>query len=151
MCPCTCRQPAFKPLTYYIVVQGTILDKCTLAPWYTTHLLVDLLLLPKAQTPLTNTPLLLLGYRHHAYSNRSSNELAGMSRYTLPFLPSRHQLINSQNLFFGFAGLVTAAAAWSIWGQDMFPQREDPKGDPQTWSEEDLRHWLNSVRVGNMI
>ncbi|KAM0721679.1 hypothetical protein Q7P37_002604 [Cladosporium fusiforme] len=52
--------------------------------------------------------------------------------------------MNSKNLFFGFAGLVTAAAAWSIWGQDMFPQREDPRGDPQTWSEEDLRLWLNS-------
>jgi hypothetical protein len=51
-----------------------------------------------------------------------------------------------QNFFFGFAGLVTAAAAWSIWGGDMFPQTEDPKGDPQKWSEEEMRAWLNNVR-----
>jgi hypothetical protein len=48
-------------------------------------------------------------------------------------------------MFLGFAGLVTAAAAWSIWGGDMFPQGEDPKGDPQKWSEEDMRRWLNNV------
>jgi hypothetical protein len=51
----------------------------------------------------------------------------------------------TQNFFFGFAGLVTAAAAWSIWGGDMFPQVEDPKGDPQKWSEEEMRAWLNNV------
>lgn len=27
-----------------------------------------------------------------------------------------------------FAGVVTAAAAWSIWGQDMFPKEADPTG-----------------------
>ena len=28
----------------------------------------------------------------------------------------------------GFAGLVTAVAAWSIWGGEMFPAEADPKG-----------------------
>lgn len=28
----------------------------------------------------------------------------------------------------GFAGLVTAVAAWSIWGGDMFPAGQDPVG-----------------------
>ncbi len=28
----------------------------------------------------------------------------------------------------GFAGLVTAVAAWSIWGGDMFPAGNDPVG-----------------------
>lgn len=28
----------------------------------------------------------------------------------------------------GFAGLVTAVAAWSIWGGDMFPAQKDPVG-----------------------
>lgn len=28
----------------------------------------------------------------------------------------------------GFAGLVAAAAAWSIWGSDMFPAEQDPSG-----------------------
>lgn len=51
----------------------------------------------------------------------------------------------SQNFFFGFAGIVTAAAAWSIWGQDMFPQLQDPKGDPQKWTDEEMRVWLNNV------
>lgn len=50
-----------------------------------------------------------------------------------------------QNFFFGFAGLVTAAAAWSIWGQDLFPAAEDPKGDPENWSEVEMERWLNNV------
>ena len=29
----------------------------------------------------------------------------------------------------------------------MFPQTEDPKGDPQKWSEEEMRAWLNNVRL----
>lgn len=28
----------------------------------------------------------------------------------------------------GFAGIVTAVAAWSIWGGDMFPGEKDPTG-----------------------
>jgi hypothetical protein len=27
----------------------------------------------------------------------------------------------------------------------MFPQTEDPKGDHQKWSEEEMRAWLNNV------
>jgi len=50
-----------------------------------------------------------------------------------------------QNLFFGFAGFITAAAAWSIWGQDMFPQLQDPKGNPEKWTDEEMRFWLNNV------
>jgi len=50
-----------------------------------------------------------------------------------------------QNMFLGFAGLVTAVAAWGIWGGDMFPQAEDPKGDPENWTEEDMKRWLDSV------
>jgi hypothetical protein len=34
----------------------------------------------------------------------------------------------AQNLFLGFAGLVTAVSLWSIWGGDMFPAEKDPKG-----------------------
>ncbi|CAD0087307.1 unnamed protein product [Aureobasidium mustum] len=45
--------------------------------------------------------------------------------------------LNSKNLFFGFAGLVAASAAWSIFGSDMFPQQPDPTG------EEETRRWLN--------
>jgi hypothetical protein len=62
-----------------------------------------------------------------------------------PISPDRANT-SSKNLFFGFAGVITAAAAWSIWGQDMFPQLQDPKGDPQKWTEEEMRQWLNSVR-----
>ncbi|KAK3648633.1 hypothetical protein LTR22_013267 [Elasticomyces elasticus] len=54
--------------------------------------------------------------------------------------------MNSKNLFLGFAGLITAVSVWSIWGGDMFPQAADPKGEPETWSEEDMKRWLNSVR-----
>ncbi|KAI9889805.1 MAG: hypothetical protein M1814_004907 [Vezdaea aestivalis] len=34
--------------------------------------------------------------------------------------------LNSRNAFLGFAGIVTAAAAWSIWGSDMFPASPAP-------------------------
>ncbi|CAL8576882.1 hypothetical protein XPA_002747 [Xanthoria parietina] len=42
----------------------------------------------------------------------------------------------------GFAGIVTAVAAWSIWGGDMFPADKDPTGDPAHWSESEMRIWL---------
>ncbi|KAK5729784.1 hypothetical protein LTR17_011650 [Elasticomyces elasticus] len=54
--------------------------------------------------------------------------------------------MNSKNLFLGFAGLITAVSVWSIWGGDMFPQAADPKGEPETWSEDEMKRWLNSVR-----
>ncbi|GAB7345323.1 hypothetical protein MBLNU457_3677t1 [Dothideomycetes sp. NU457] len=53
--------------------------------------------------------------------------------------------LNSKNMFLGFAGLVTAATAWMIFGQgDIFPAADDPKGDPQKWTEEELRRWLRN-------
>jgi hypothetical protein len=91
-------------------------------------------------------PTLYHQHRHHADSHRSSDELTGKldeQRLTR----ERPLLTEVQNFFFGFAGLVTAAAAWSIWGGDMFPQTEDPKGDPQKWSEDEMRAWLNNVRL----
>jgi len=49
-------------------------------------------------------------------------------------------------MFLGFAGLVTAATAWMVFGQgEIFPQPEDPKGDPQKWTEEEMRRWLRHV------
>ena len=48
-------------------------------------------------------------------------------------------------MFLGFAGIVTAVAAWSIWGGDMFPREADPKGDPDNWTLEELRRWLSNV------
>ncbi|KAF7863910.1 hypothetical protein EAF04_006875 [Stromatinia cepivora] len=50
--------------------------------------------------------------------------------------------LSSKNAVLAFTGIVTAAAAWSIWGTDMFPKEEDPTGDPATWSREELRRWL---------
>ncbi|CAK4034479.1 Hypothetical predicted protein [Lecanosticta acicola] len=52
--------------------------------------------------------------------------------------------LNSKNLFLGFTALVTAATAWSIWGGDMFPKPEDPKGEPENWTEEEMKRWLNA-------
>lgn len=34
---------------------------------------------------------------------------------------------------------------WSIWGSEMFPKQEDPKGEPEEWSENEMRRWLNAV------
>ncbi|KAB8304324.1 hypothetical protein EYC80_003734 [Monilinia laxa] len=50
--------------------------------------------------------------------------------------------LSSKNAVLAFTGIVTAAAAWSIWGTDLFPREEDPTGDPATWSREELRRWL---------
>ncbi|QDS72738.1 hypothetical protein FKW77_003936 [Venturia effusa] len=56
--------------------------------------------------------------------------------------------LQSKNAFFGFAGIITAVAAWTIWGQDsMFPKEADPKGNPETWSHEELRRWLNNRQL----
>ncbi|THV47541.1 hypothetical protein BGAL_0304g00130 [Botrytis galanthina] len=37
--------------------------------------------------------------------------------------------LSSKNAVLAFTGIVTAAAAWSIWGTDMFPKEEDPTGE----------------------
>ncbi|PSN64845.1 hypothetical protein BS50DRAFT_45996 [Corynespora cassiicola Philippines] len=50
---------------------------------------------------------------------------------------------NSRGLFFTFAAVVTGVAAWSIWGQDMFPS-SDPTGDPETWTHDELTTWLRN-------
>ncbi|KAF2405509.1 hypothetical protein EJ06DRAFT_502803 [Trichodelitschia bisporula] len=53
--------------------------------------------------------------------------------------------LNSKAAFWGFASVITAASLWTIWGQDsLFPREADPTGDPQTWSIEQLRTWLNN-------
>ncbi|KAJ5778225.1 hypothetical protein N7520_001471 [Penicillium odoratum] len=58
-----------------------------------------------------------------------------------------------------FAGMVTAVAAYSIWGTDVFPSEADPKGskqntskrnikihadgkDPEDWTADEMRRWL---------
>ena len=41
------------------------------------------------------------------------------------FKPQRTNSIKAP--FFAFAAIVTGVAAWSIWGQDLFPSR-DPTG-----------------------
>ncbi|KAJ5631522.1 uncharacterized protein N7484_011622 [Penicillium longicatenatum] len=50
--------------------------------------------------------------------------------------------MNSKNLFMGFAGMVTAVAAYSIWGTDIFPSETDPKGNPEDWTADEMRRWL---------
>ncbi|GAD96437.1 hypothetical protein AOR_1_1362144 [Paecilomyces variotii No. 5] len=50
--------------------------------------------------------------------------------------------LHSKNLFIGFAGLVTAVAAWGIWGGDIFPAEPDPTGNPDEWTTEDMKRWL---------
>ncbi|GAB7366672.1 hypothetical protein MBLNU230_g8655t1 [Neophaeotheca triangularis] len=54
----------------------------------------------------------------------------------------------NQNLFLGFAGLVTAVAVYSIWGQDsMFPAETEPKTQPEEWTREQLGRWLKSRKL----
>ncbi|OCK77238.1 hypothetical protein K432DRAFT_384850 [Lepidopterella palustris CBS 459.81] len=51
----------------------------------------------------------------------------------------------SRGPFFVFAAIVTAVAAWSIWGtSDIFPAQPDPTGDPSSWTADECRQWLNN-------
>ncbi|KAG6160374.1 hypothetical protein E4U37_000637 [Claviceps purpurea] len=50
-----------------------------------------------------------------------------------------------ENMVLAFGAAVVAAAVWSIWGTEMFPPPPDPKGDPETWTREEMRRWLAAV------
>ncbi|KAJ5543211.1 hypothetical protein N7535_005640 [Penicillium sp. DV-2018c] len=52
--------------------------------------------------------------------------------------------LNSKNLFLGFAGMVTAVAAYSILGNDVLPAQADPTGDPENWTVDELKRWLRA-------
>ncbi|KAB2572255.1 hypothetical protein DIS24_g10744 [Lasiodiplodia hormozganensis] len=54
------------------------------------------------------------------------------------------RLTQSRGAFFAFAGIVTAATAWVVWGGDVFPAEPDPTGDPATWTNTELRRWLRN-------
>ncbi|CAG8957943.1 hypothetical protein HYFRA_00000285 [Hymenoscyphus fraxineus] len=56
------------------------------------------------------------------------------------------RVIQSQakNVILAFAGIITASAVFTIWGQDIFPQQADPTGNPEKWSLDELRRWLAS-------
>lgn len=106
---------------------------------YQSYIIID-------TTPLTSHPTDPTGSTasQDADSFGPSSELQGKPFCHLSFVVAMFLWI-SQNLFFGFAGLVSAATIWSIWGQDMFPKEEDPKGEPETWTEEQMKRWLNNV------
>ncbi|KAH7191950.1 uncharacterized protein B0J16DRAFT_332024 [Fusarium flagelliforme] len=54
-------------------------------------------------------------------------------------------LLKSKNVVLFFGGVVSMAAAYTIWGNDqgMFPPMADPTGDPKTWTKEECQRWLN--------
>lgn len=54
--------------------------------------------------------------------------------------------LQSRNLFLGFAGLVGMASLYNMWNGDVFPAEKDPSGDPETWTDEELKRWLRRVR-----
>ncbi|KAH6649166.1 hypothetical protein BKA67DRAFT_576952 [Truncatella angustata] len=58
--------------------------------------------------------------------------------------------LRSKNAFLGFAGIVTAAAVYAIWGGDMFPTASDPTGNPESWTREEMRRWLAAVSISQL-
>ncbi|KAJ6438175.1 hypothetical protein O9K51_08766 [Purpureocillium lavendulum] len=54
----------------------------------------------------------------------------------------KSKLRSNTDIVEAFGGVIAAAAAWTIWGGDMFPKEADPKGDPETWTREEMRRWL---------
>ncbi|KAI1405990.1 hypothetical protein F4819DRAFT_442419 [Hypoxylon fuscum] len=59
--------------------------------------------------------------------------------------------MRSKSAVLAFSGLVTAALAWSMWGGNIFPTDADPKGDPETWTREELRRFLAAVGVAHIL
>ncbi|KAF7552594.1 hypothetical protein G7Z17_g4210 [Cylindrodendrum hubeiense] len=45
-------------------------------------------------------------------------------------------------MVWAFGLVVAAATAKVIWGDEIFPPEKDPKGDPKTWTREEMRRWL---------
>jgi len=53
--------------------------------------------------------------------------------------------LHSKNAVLAFGGIVAAVTAWTMyWNSDtpLFPPEPDPKGDPETWTETQLKRWL---------
>ncbi|PLB38745.1 Ish1 domain-containing protein [Aspergillus candidus] len=74
----------------------------------------------------------------------SKNLFMGMTFPLQSINPPKSQTAHSELLDVGFAGMVTAAAAWAIWGNDMFPEQADPTGDPEQWTVDEMRRWLRA-------
>ncbi|KAF2864492.1 hypothetical protein K470DRAFT_254133 [Piedraia hortae CBS 480.64] len=53
--------------------------------------------------------------------------------------------VRSQNIFFGFALAVSAAAAWSIWGGEVFPSQKKDDRLLEEWTNTELKEFLNKV------
>lgn len=87
--------------------------------------------------------------RNHANATGSSVKPEGKCQWRRLKLCEARSKLEQQNLTLGFGAIVTAVAAWTIWGSgSMFPQEPDPKGDPDIWTQEECRRWLNNVRNG---
>ncbi|KAJ5142914.1 uncharacterized protein N7515_001701 [Penicillium bovifimosum] len=52
--------------------------------------------------------------------------------------------LNSKDSCIGFAGMVTAVAAYSILGSDVLPAQADPTGDPENWTVDEMKRWLRA-------
>ncbi|KAF7563185.1 hypothetical protein G7046_g968 [Stylonectria norvegica] len=53
-----------------------------------------------------------------------------------------YKLTPLENMVLAFGAAVTAATLWTVWGSDLLPAEGDPKGDPNTWTREEMRRWL---------
>ncbi|SZF04497.1 unnamed protein product [Blumeria hordei] len=56
--------------------------------------------------------------------------------------------MNAKNGILAFGGIITAAAAWTIVFQDLFPRGADPEGNPNDWSRDELIQWLKKRNQG---
>ncbi|XWX00305.1 hypothetical protein V2A60_008325 [Cordyceps javanica] len=72
---------------------------------------------------------------------KSKNMVLGTLRTAPPSLESSQNLTNIPWVAFG--GVVAAATAWMLAG-DLFPADPDPKGDPETWTRDEMRRWLEA-------
>ncbi|KAK5080846.1 hypothetical protein LTR70_009528 [Exophiala xenobiotica] len=83
------------------------------------------------------------------------------------------QSMQSKTIFFGVAALIAGFTVYKIWGSDLFPSSVapsgskskstgyaaptpkkfayTPQGDPQTWSEDDMKKFLSTVRCPRLF
>ncbi|RKF55228.1 hypothetical protein OnM2_091037 [Erysiphe neolycopersici] len=53
--------------------------------------------------------------------------------------------LNQRSSLIAFTGIIAGVATWMIVGQDIFPKKTEPTGNPETWTREELNQWLIAV------
>ncbi|KAJ5486169.1 hypothetical protein N7530_000469 [Penicillium desertorum] len=53
-------------------------------------------------------------------------------------------IVNGDAVSVAVERMVTAVAAYTIFGSDILPAQADPTGDPENWTMDEMRRWLQA-------